>query len=314
MSERAAGQKGDKMTAAFHEAWPELPYQAFAPTSHLLHMGLQAVGKLTLLKPFEPEWANVALSLTSRGLTTGLVPAGRGAFSVDVDLVAHEVRGETTQGGESGFSLGPMSVADFARRLAETLRELRVEVKVNPLPQEVPRPVPFHEDREVRPYDRTLANAWWRTLVAAHGVIQRHHARFRGKTQPIGLMWGTFDLRDVRYSGELVPPDPAAGYIRRNAMDAAQIEAGWWSGSEAYPRPAFYAFTFPKPPGLERAEVKPGGARWDAALDEFILDYDEVRSSKRPDDDLLAFLESTYQAGAERAGWDPHLTGPALPS
>jgi len=295
------------------DSWPELPYEGFAPTAHLLHMGLQAVGKLSLQKPFEPEWANVALALTSRGLTTGLVPAGSGAYSVEVDLVAHEVRASTTEGREGGFALGPMSVADWTARLLSTLRDLGIEARVNPMPQEVPHPVPFHEDRETRPYDRSLANAWWRILVAAHGVFQRYHARFKGKTQPIGFMWGTFDLRDVRFSGKPVPPDPAAGYIRRNAMDAAQIEAGWWAGSKAYPRPAFYAFTFPKPPGLEGARVEPGAARWDPALDEFILDYDAVRTMGRPDEAVFAFLESTYQAGAERAGWDPALSGPSLP-
>jgi hypothetical protein len=301
------------MRSISHEDWPALPYKDFAPTAHLLHMGLQAIGKLNLLKPFEPEWAHVAFALTSRGLTTGLVPTGSTAFSVDVDLVAHEVVGATTSGRTAGFALGPMSVADLTRRLVEMLRELGIDATVNPMPQEVPHPIPFPEDRERRPYDRALAYAWWSLLVAAHGVLQRYHARFKGKTQPIGLMWGTFDLRDVRYNGEPASPGPGAGYIRRNAMDAAQIEAGFWPGSEAYPRPAFYAFTFPKPPGLEQASVQPGGARWDAALGEFILDYDDLRASRKPEDDLFAFLESTYQAGAERAGWDPGLLGAAAP-
>jgi hypothetical protein len=276
-------------------------------------MGVQAIGKLTLLKPFEPEWANVVLALTSRGLTTGLVPMGSEDFSVDVDLVSHEIRCATTAGRTSGFALGPMSVADLARTLFASLREMGIEARVNPMPQEVPHPVPFQDDREPRSYDRGLAHAWWRILVAAHRVIQRYHARFKGKTQPIGLMWGTFDLRDVRYNGKPASPGPNAGYIRRNGGDAAQIEVGWWSGHESYRRPAFYSFTFPQPPGIEHASVGPAGARWDAALGEFILDYEDVRASKNPDEDLLLFLESTYQAGAERAGWDEELVGEATP-
>ena len=295
------------------DAWPSLPYDAFAPTGHLLHMGLQAIGKLSLWKPFEPEWANVALEVTSRGLTTGLVPLGSGAFSVDVDLLAHEIRCDTTSGKTGRVALGPMSVAELTGRIDDMLGAAGVEARVNRMPQEVPHPVPFDEDRQPRPYDRALVHAWWRILVSVHRVMQRYHARFRGKTQPIGLMWGTFDLRDVRYDGRPVPPESGAGYIRRNAMDAAQIEVGWWSGNESYPKPAFYSFTYPQPEGVEHAKVKPAGSRWDPTLREFVLDYDDLRACAHPEADLLGFFESTYLAGAERAGWDAKLIGPAQP-
>lgn len=295
--------------AAPDEAWPALPYDAFSPTAHLLHMGLQAIGKRTLEKPFEPEWAHVALEVTPRGLTTGLIPARGGAFAVDVDLISHEVRCTTTSGRTGGFPLGPMSVAGFAERVDAMLAAAGIEAPVNPMPQEVPDPVPFDRDRAPRPYDRGLANAWWRILVSVHRVLQRYHARFRGKTQPVGFMWGTFDLRDVRYDGRPASAPPGADLIRREAMDAALIEVGWWSGSPAYPRPAFYGFTYPQPPGIETAAIRPAAARWDPVMGEFLLDYDPLRASPDPDSELLAFFESTYQAGAERAGWDPALVG-----
>jgi Family of unknown function (DUF5996) len=295
------------------EAWPALPYDAFSPTAHLLHMGLQAIGKRTLERPFEPEWANVALEVTSRGLTTGLIPTATGAYSVDVDLVSHEVRCATTSGRTGRFPLAPMSVAGFAERIDTMLEAVGVEAAVNPMPQEVPDPIPFDRDRTPRPYDRALAHAWWRILVSVQRVLQRYHARFRGKTQPIGFMWGTFDLRDVRYDGRPAPPPPGTDFIRRNAMDAFLIEVGWWSGSVAHPRPAFYGFTYPRPPGIETATIRPPAARWDPAMGEFLLEYDDLRSSRDPDSELLAFFESTYQAGAERGGWDPGLVGAGHP-
>ncbi len=302
------------MPVASSDPWPSLPYQAFAPTAYLLHMGVQAIGKLNLARPFEPEWANVPLCLTSRGLTSGLVPHAQGAFSVDVDLLSHEIRCATSWGRTGGFALGSMSVAQLTGTLFEMLRGVGVEATVNPMPQEVPGPIPFDRDTAPRPYDRELAHAWWRILIASHRVMTRYHAEFKGKTPPIGFMWGTFDLRDVRLNGAPASPGPKAGYIRRNAMDAAQIEVGWWSGNPSYPRPAYYSFTYPQPKEIERARVNPAQAHWDASMGEFILEYDDLRASKDPEADLLAFLESTYRAGAERAGWDPKLVGPAEPA
>ena len=126
-------------------------------------------------------------------------------------------------------------------------------------------------------------------------------------------MWGTLDIRDVRYNGRPASPGAEADYIRRNAMNEEQIEVGWWSGSSAYPKPAFYSFTYPQPAGIESARVSPPGSRWDSAMGEFLFDYDDLRNSKNPDGDLLSFFESTYKAGAERAGWDASLVGTGTP-
>jgi hypothetical protein len=143
--------------------------------------------------------------------------------------------------------------------------------------------------------------------------MQVFHGRFKGKTQPIGLMWGTLDIRDVRYNGKSASPGEGADYIRRNAMNEELIEIGWWSGSAAYPKPAFYSFTYPQPREIEHAKVSPASSRWESAMGEFLFDYDDLLKSKDPDGDLLSFFESTYHAGAERAGWDPHLVGSGRP-
>jgi hypothetical protein len=295
------------------DRWPRLPYDAFAPTAHLLHMTLQAIGKLNLRKPFEPQWGNVPLHLGSRGLTTGLVPHQAGGFAVEADFVAHEVRCTTSWGATAGFTLRDASVAETTGALSRALRAVGVDGAVNPLPQEVPDPIPFHEDTRPRPYRRDLVEAWWRILVSVHGVMARFHAGFHGRSPPTAFMWGTFDLREVRFDGRPAPVAAGEGYIRRNAMDASQIEAGWWAGSAAYPRPAFYCFTWPQPPGIERASIRPAAARWDATLGEFLLDHDDLLAGGDPDADLLAFLESTYQAGAALAGWDPALVRAARP-
>ncbi|WP_419418417.1 DUF5996 family protein [Legionella sp. D16C41] len=293
---------------AHYEPWPTLPYKDFASTSHLLHMGMQAIGKLKLVTPFEPQWANVAFSITSRGLTTGPIPYQTGIFTVDLDFIEHKVSCSTSWQTMGEFQLRAMSVAEFTHALFELLSQVGIAIPINLRPQEVVNPIPFDEDTQEQSYDSKLANAWWRILVSSYRVMQQYHARFNGKTPPIGFMWGTFDLRDARYQGTMVPTTGInSGYIRRNAMNEAQVECGWWSGNENYPKPAYYSFIYPEPPGIEQSKIKPTAARWDNTMRLFILDYDDIRTSKTPETDLLMFLESTYQASSELAGWDKKL-------
>jgi hypothetical protein len=298
---------------ATYQPWPELPYEEFAPTAYLMHMITQVVGKLKLATPFEPQWANVPLWVTSRGLITGPIPNGAGTFTVDVDLIGHVLAVATSWGTTGGFSLGPSSVADAFARIMATLKETGVEATIETMPQEIANPIHFDQDTAPRPYDQALASAWWRILVSSHRVMQRYHARFEGKTPPIGLMWGTFDLRDARYTGPYLPPSaPNSGYIRRNAMNQAQIECGWWHGGSNHPKPAYYSFTFPQPAEIAQSTLKVGA--WNGAMGEFILDYDDVRTARDPEAELYAFLESAYDERAKLADWDPALLGSGKPS
>lgn len=293
--------------------WPPLNYTDFAATQYLLHMGLQAIGKLKLQEPFQPQWAEVPLWLSGRGLTTGPIPYAGGVYEVTADFISHHVGCATSRGFSGQFELGPMSVAQFAASVFDLLRRADVNVSINLKPQEVPNPISFDQDNKQRPYEPALVNNWWRILLSTQRVLRVYHARFKGKTQPIGLMWGTLDIRDARYRGKPASPGTKADYIRRNAMNEEMIEVGWWSGNAGYPRPAFYSFTYPQPEGIESARVSPSISRWDSTMGEFLFDYDDLRNSNDPDGDLLSFFESTYQAGAERAGWDPDLAGSGIP-
>ena len=295
------------------DPWPSFSYAEFAGSQHLLHMALQAIGKLKLQEPFQPQWAEVPLWLSARGLTTGTISYAGGACEVRADFISHQVECATSRGFAGHFELRSMPVAEFWELFLGLLRNADIDVSINPKPQEVPDPIPFDQDKEPRHYEPALVNAWWRILLSTQRVMRLFQGRFRGKTQPIGLMWGTLDIRDVRYSGRPASAGAKADYIRRNAMNEELVEVGWWSGSDAYPRPAFYSFAYPQPEGIESAKLSPAGARWDSTMGEFLLDYDDLRKSKDPDGDLLSFFESTFRAGAERAGWDPSLVGSGKP-
>ena len=301
------------LTDSSYLPWPSLSYEEFKPTMHLLHMGAQAMGKIKLHEPFEPHWDGVPLWLTSRGFTTGPIAYRDGVFSIDMDFISHDLIGKTSWGQVGQFKLEDMSVATFTNKLFSVLKNINISVSVNSMPTEVPNPIPFDQDTTLRPYNAEQAVKWWHILLSTQRVMQRHHARFKGRTPPIGLMWGTLDLRDVRYRGTPIPVDKGLDFIRRNSMDDAQIEIGWWPGNEAYPRAAFFSYTYPPPPGIEQAKIAPAAARWDTTMKEFIFDYDDLLRSKQPDEDLLSFFVSTYEAGAQLAKWDPQLRASGQP-
>jgi hypothetical protein len=89
--------------------------------------------------------------------------------------------------------------------------------------------------------------------------------------------------------------------------------AGFWPGGPSSNTPIFYAYAYPEPAGFREAHASPPEGRFDPALGEFVLPYEAVRTAKDPDGDLLAFLQSTYEAAADLGGWPrAALERPAL--
>jgi hypothetical protein len=79
---------------------------------------------------------------------------------------------------------------------------------------------------------------------------------------------------------------------------------GFWAGTAPIDYPAFYAYAYPQPAGFADARVRPDAAFYSKEFGEFVLPYDAVRESSSPDDMLLEFLQSTYEAAADLAKWD----------
>ena len=306
---------GNPSRVASLEVWPELPYSAWKDTLDTLHMVVQIVGKVRLsLTPFEPGWANVPLYLTARGLTTTPMAYNGLIFQIDVDLIDHHVLIETARGETRRVALRARPVADFYADFMSTLSALGIQAEFRPVPSEVDDPIPFAEDTTHSAYEPDWANRFWRVLSKVDLVLKEHRSHFRGRSSPVHFFWGTFDLAYTRYSGRPNVPPPDAGLIERLAGDAEQSCAGFWPGHSRFPDPAFYAYTYPKPNGLERQPIEPTAAGWNAGLGEFALPYEDVRKSASPRDMILRFFESTYAAGARLTGWDPGLVIEETPS
>ena len=294
--------------AALDESWPAFDYQASQATLEALHLQTQVVGKVKLaLTSVAPEWQNVPLFVNASGLTTGLLSGGGTGLELAFDLVRHHFAITTTDGRREGFELKARPLRAFTAEVKAALQRLNVSVSFNPMTVEVAHPVSCDEYEGCNVYDADVTSRLFRILARTALVFENFRAGFWGKQGPVSFYWGTFDLAVGRFNLVPVPPSPGMGRIYRVAMDSQQYEVGFWSGSEKYPRPAYYAFTYPKPEGLERQTVRPAAARWDSAMGEFLLDYESVRQSKEPHAAVLEFANSTYAAGAELAGWDRKL-------
>jgi hypothetical protein len=293
---------------------PALPYEEWQPTRDTLHMYTQVIGKLRLaLSPFEPEWAHVALYVTARGLTTSPMPAGARSIDVELDLVDHVAVLRSSDGRLERRPLGG-PVAEFYGDIIDAMQRLDAAVSISTMPQEVPDPIPFPDDRTHATYDTGHAGRFHQVLSIVDSAVKEHRAGFRGRTTPVHFFWGSFDLALARYSGRPVPPPPGAGVIERIGGDAEEVCCGWWPGDHRFGYPAFYAYAYPKPDGLERAAIAPASAAWSDTAGEFLLSHDAAAQAPDPHAEIRAFLTSTYDASANALGWDRGLTDVTPPT
>ena len=301
-----AGGSGASGTSEGHAgSWPSLPYEAWSETYETLHMWMQVVGKVRLtLSPMVNHWWSSALYVTSRGLTTSPIPYGDRTFELTFDFIDHALLIQESDGRTRYMALYPRSVADFYRELMSLLRSVDIEVKINTTPQEVPDPIACDIDTVHASYDQDYANRHWRILSQTSTIFQQFRARFIGKCSPVHFWWGSFDLATTRFSGRRAPDRPGADLVTREAYSHECSSVGFWPGNSSVPDPIFYAYTSPAPPGLKDTQIQPPDASYNTELSEFVLPYKAVRSASQPAQLLLDFMQSTYEAGANLAGWD----------
>lgn len=293
--------------------WPSIPWQAWEETATTLHRWMQVVGKvkLALATPVN-HWWHVAFMLTSRGMSTGPMRypkrAEEGWVQIDFDFIAHRLVISSSTGERETVGLAPISVAAFYRTFMERLDRLGCRVHIWTMPVEMANPIPFEEDEEHQAYDAEAAHHFWIALLHSAQVMEQFRSLFIGKASPVQFFWGSFDLATSRFSGRKAPlhaPVPNLGdFVVQEAYSHEVSSCGFWPGNALLPEPAYFAYTYPAPPGVEKASIQPGAGRFDMTLGEFILPYEAVQKSKAPEALLLAFFQSTYQAAADLSSWD----------
>ncbi len=182
----------------------------------------------------------------------------------------------------------------------------KLAARLAPTPQEVPWTVPLDQDHEHARYDPGQVSDYFAAATQAALVLAAYRAPYRGRSTPVNAWWGGLDLAVSLFSGKPAQP-PSDDFIMRNAMDAQEVAVGWWPGDHRYPTAAFYAYAHPAPDGFGNAVLSPPPSRWDGALGEFILDWDDVRASPDPHAAALEFARSAFRHACEVCTWDPAL-------
>jgi hypothetical protein len=301
------------------EIWPSLPLKAWKDTYATLHMWTQIVGKIRLAQsPALNHWWQSPLYVTARGLTTSPIPYGQQTFQIDFDFLDHKLLIQTSAGRTRTLELRSRSVADFYTELMAALRFLGIEVKIWTMPQEVEQPIPFEKDRLHAAYDPKYAHRFWHILAQTDRVLTKFRARFLGKCSPVHFFWGSFDMAVTRFSGRPAPMHPGgvpqlADWVVREAYSHEVSSCGFWPGGGPLPEPVFYAYAYPEPEGFKDYPVRPEAAYYHPDMREFILPYEAMRTADDPDQALLAFLQSTYEAAADLSAWDRAALERALP-
>lgn len=284
---------------------PALPFDSWKDTLATLHMWSQVVGKVRLrLCPLVNHWWNVPFYLTARGMTTLAMPCDQAAVEIRFDFIDHKVVFETSSGSLRSLGLKPKTVAEFYGECMAALGELGINVKIWPMPVEIPDPIRFELDHVHAAYDAEAAHRFWRILVWVDDVFKEFRAGFLGKVSPVHFFWGSFDLAVTRFSGRRAPERPGTDPITREAYSHEVSSAGFWPGGSGIDGPAFYSYAAPEPPGFAEQQVRPDAAFYHPQLKEFLLMYDDVRKADSPRAALLDFLRSTYHAAAILGKWD----------
>ena len=287
------------------ETWPELPYEAWKDTCDTLHLWTQMVGKVKLaLCPFLNHWWEITLHLTARGLTTGPIPWQGESFDIDFDFIDQRLLIHVSDGQSKELTLEPRTVADFYRLFMDALTSLGITVKISTLPAELANPVHFEQDTVHASYDGAYVQKWWRVMLGVMRAMERFQTPFYGKSSPIHFFWGGFDLNAARFNGKSMTPPPYGGRIMKFGENMENFSFGFWPGTEQFPHAALYSYILPAPQKLSEAKIQPDTAHFDTKMGEFLLLYDDARKASSPEETIVSFFQSTYEASATLAGWD----------
>jgi hypothetical protein len=292
------------------QAWPSIPFNEWKDTFYTLQLWLQIVGKIRLRKtPWTNHSWHVTLYVSPVGLSTGSIPYENGIFQIDFDFQHHQLLITTSNGEKAIMDLYPRTVASFYQELFTKLDKMGIEAFIYAVPNEVEPAIPFEKDKTHRAYDKEKVTLCWKAMVNIYKVFTRFRAGFIGKNSPIHVFWGAFDMAVSRFSGREAPKHPGGIpniplRVMQESYSHEVFSCGFWPGGEQFPEPVFYAYIYPTPSTFSYQKVMPETAFFSKEMGEFVLPYEVVRQSDNPEEILLKFLQSSYEAAANTANWD----------
>jgi len=290
--------------------WPELHFPEIQETLETLHHWIQIVGKIRLkTMPWQNHSWHVPLYVSPRGFTTNAIPYKGRIFQVDFDFKQHKLFVECSNAGSVSMNLQPMTVADFYKSLFEKLAELKIKVEIHGSPNEIEPAIPFVDNTINKSYNQKAAQAIWKAMLKSNEVFNQFRSDFIGKASPVHLFWGAFDLAVTRFSGNDAPlhqgeiPNMSVE-VMQEAYSKEVSSVGFWPGSKDFPFPAYYSYAYPANEAFGKQHIQPKEAFWSEDMGEYFLKYEDVINSEIPEQTLMNFLKSTYEAAANTGNWD----------
>lgn len=271
-------------------------------------MFTQIVGKVCLefCAPVN-HWWHTTLRPSARGLIAPPFFKDGTQLQLEFDFINHALVMHCSNGKQTSIALSELTVAQFYSEVMQALSQLGFAVSIWPVPVEVPKPVRFTDNHQGQ-YDRIYVEHFWTVLRNITQVFEAFRGHFVGKSSPVHFFWGAFDLALTRFSGR-ANPTPPQDSVMSEAYSHEVISHGFWPGGDwpmggRVENPVIYAYALPEPTGFAQAPVSPAIAHYHPTSKEFMLPYEELRMLPEPDKALMEFLTSTYEAGANLAGWD----------
>lgn len=288
--------------------FPEFPLEDWIATKESVHRYLQIVGKLRLsLNSKKNHWWHLTLYVNSRGIYTGSIPYGAFSFDIQFDFIHHQLQVHTSKGDSRSFDLKEgLSVKDFYNKFSDLLKDLSIDFEILAKPFDLSDNIPFSECTQHSSYNATAVHKAWQILVQVNMVLEEFSGRSYSKTCPVHIYWHHMDLVVTRFSGNKAHKMNTTSNVELEAYSHEVISFGFWFGDDKIKEPAFYSYTYPAPKGIDKEKLQPKSAKWvDANSSPMaILLYNDMREKDNAKDLIMEFLESSYQAGASRSGWD----------
>jgi hypothetical protein len=293
--------------------WPVLNYGDLKDTLETVQLWTQIVGKIRMANtPWINHSWHVTLYLTSRGLSTGTIPFEQGCFQIDFDFISHELFITLSNGSSAIVNLQSGSISSFYAHLLNLLNELGINANIHPMPSEIPHAIPFNKDHQQRVYVAGEMHNYWQALLRIEAVMVKFRTGFNGKSSRVQLFWGAFDLSLTVFSGRRAPlfvgsephmPEP----VMQESYSHEHVGLGFWPGSKSFPMPLFYASCYPGSADFGKQAVTPPETFYSSEMGGGVLRYADVQQSENPEEMLLDFFRSTYNAAAITGNWNEDL-------
>ena len=294
----------------YQNLWPEISFNEWKDTLATLQLYTQIVGKIRLksLPWLNHSW-HVTLYISSVGLTTGSMPYSNGIFEIEFNFIQHLLSIKTSSGINEEIKLYARSVADFYNELFLKLKQADIEIEIYAVPNEIEPAMPFEKDNTHKTYNKEQVKKYWHALIQVHKIFTKFRTGFYGKSSPVHFFWGGFDLAVTRFSGRKAPLHSGGApnmpvKVMQEAYSHEVSSCGFWPGSEAFPHAAFYSYCYPTPATFSEQPVEPSEAFYSKEMGEFFLLYDVVRTTANPEETLMKFLITTYEAAANTGNWN----------